>query len=84
MIFTDLRTAEKQYPELLARMIGKTVNVEEGKFAALAGAFAQNGVLLYVPKGVIVEEPLHSVLWGQAQTWLISRISLSWWMKALR
>lgn len=64
VIFTDLRTAEQQYPDVLARMIGKTVNVEEGKFSALAGAFAQNGVVLYVPKGVIVEEPLHSVLWG--------------------
>jgi Fe-S cluster assembly protein SufD len=64
VIFTDLLTAEQQHPALLAKMIGKTVNVEEGKFAALAGAFAQNGVMLYVPKGVVVEEPLHSVLWG--------------------
>src|SRR6266540_3831312 len=64
VIFTDLKTAEQKHPELLARMIGKTVNVEEGKFSALAGAFAQNGVVLYVPKGVTVEEPLHSVLWG--------------------
>src|SRR5688572_8618649 len=64
VIFTDLRSAEQKHPDLLARMIGKTVNVEEGKFSALAGAFAQNGVVLYVPKGVIVEEPLHSVLWG--------------------
>ncbi len=64
VVFTDLRTAEQKYPELLARMIGKTVNAEEGKFSALAGAFAQNGVVLYVPKGVVVEEPLHSVWWG--------------------
>ena len=64
VIFTDLKTAEQKHPELLAKMIGKTVNVEEGKFSALAGAFAQNGVVLYVPKGVVVEEPLHSVLWG--------------------
>ncbi|MFT3894577.1 MAG: Fe-S cluster assembly protein SufD [Anaerolineales bacterium] len=64
VIFTDLITAEQKYPELLAKMLGKTVNVEEGKFSALAGAFAQNGVVLYVPKGVTVEEPLHSVLWG--------------------
>ena len=64
VIFTDLLTAEQKHPELLAKMIGKTVNVEEGKFSALAGAFAQNGVVLYVPKGVVVEEPLHSVLWG--------------------
>ena len=64
VIFTDLRTAEGKYPDLLEKMIGKTVNAEEGKFAALAGAFAQNGIVLYVPKGVNVEEPLHSVLWG--------------------
>jgi Fe-S cluster assembly protein SufD len=64
VIFTDLKTAEQKHPELLARMLGKTVNVEEGKFAAMAGAFAQNGVVLYVPRGVTVEEPLHSILWG--------------------
>ena len=64
VIFTDLRSAEQTHPSLLAKILGKTVNVEEGKFSALAGAFAQNGVVLYVPKGVTVEEPLHSVLWG--------------------
>jgi Fe-S cluster assembly protein SufD len=64
VIFTDLVTAEAKYPDLIAKMIGKTVNVEEGKFASLAGAFARNGVVLYVPRGVVVEEPLHSVLWG--------------------
>lgn len=64
VIFTDLKTAEEKYPELLGKMLGKTVNVEEGKFSALAGAFAQNGIVLYVPKGVTVDEPLHSVLWG--------------------
>jgi len=64
VIFTDLKTAEQEHPQLLAKMMGKTVNVEEGKFSALAGAFAQKGVVLYVPKGVTVEEPLHSVLWG--------------------
>ncbi len=64
VIFTDLKTAEQKHPDLLAKIMGKTVNVEEGKFSALAGAFAQNGVVLYVPKGVVVDEPLHSVLWG--------------------
>jgi Fe-S cluster assembly protein SufD len=64
VIFTDLKTAEAKHPVLLQKMAGKTVNAEEGKFAALAGAFAQNGVVLYIPKGVTVEEPLHSILWG--------------------
>ena len=64
VIFTDLRTASSRHPDLLAKLMGATVNPEEGKFAALAGALAQNGILLYVPKGVTVDEPLHSVLWG--------------------
>ena len=64
VIFTDLKTAEQKHPELVAKLLSKTVNPEEGKFAALAGAFAQNGVVLYVPKNVQVEAPLHSILWG--------------------
>lgn len=64
VIFTDLKTAERDHPDLAAKMAGQTVRVEEGKFAALAGAFSQNGVVLYVPKGVTVEQPLLSVLWG--------------------
>ncbi len=74
VIFTDLKTAEQKHPELVARMIGKTVNPEEGKFAALAGALAQNGVVLYVPKGVQVEAPLHSILWGPGSFAYISHL----------
>lgn len=64
VIFTDLITAQEKYPELVAKILGQTVNAEEGKFASLVGAFAQSGVLLYVPKNVQVAQPLHSVLWG--------------------
>lgn len=64
VVFTDLRTAETSHPEILKRILGQTVNVEEGKFAALAGALAETGVLLYVPPNVVLDEPLHSVLWG--------------------
>jgi Fe-S cluster assembly protein SufD len=64
VVFTDWITAQKSHPALVARILGQTVNVEEGKFAALAAAFARSGVLLYVPPGVEVSQPLHSVLWG--------------------
>ena len=64
VIFTDLRTAELQHGELLARVLGSVVKPEEGKFASLAGALAQNGVFLYVPRGLQIEAPLHSLLWG--------------------
>ncbi|HPO59591.1 MAG TPA: hypothetical protein PLV53_12160, partial [Anaerolineaceae bacterium] len=36
VVFTDLRTAEREHPELLARLIGQVVKPSEGKFAALA------------------------------------------------
>jgi Fe-S cluster assembly protein SufD len=64
VVFTDFRTAEKDHANLLAKLIGQIVKPEDGKFAALASALAQNGVLLYVPKNVQVDYPLHSVLWG--------------------
>ncbi|MDX9849754.1 MAG: Fe-S cluster assembly protein SufD [Anaerolineaceae bacterium] len=64
VVFCDLLTAEKQHPELLAKAIGKIVKPEEGKFSALTGALAQNGVFLYVPRNVIIDTPLHSLIWG--------------------
>ena len=64
VVFEDFHTAEKEHPELLAKLIGNIVRAEDGKFAALAAALSQNGVLLYIPRGVQVEAPLHSVLWG--------------------
>jgi Fe-S cluster assembly protein SufD len=64
VIFTDLKTAEQRHPELLGKLMGAVVPAEDGKFAALAGALAQNGVLVYIPRGVIVDKPLHSIVWG--------------------
>jgi Fe-S cluster assembly protein SufD len=64
VIFTDLARAEREHGDLLVHILGQVVRSDEGKFAALAAALAQNGLLVYVPKGVEVRHPLHSVLWG--------------------
>jgi len=64
IVFTDIRTAERDHADLLKKLIGQIVKPEDGKFAALTSALGANGVLLYVPKNVIVDAPLHSVLWG--------------------
>ena len=64
VIFTDFKTAQEKHADIVEKILGQTVNVEEGKFAALAGAFSQNGIVLYVPKNVKIERPLHSILWG--------------------
>jgi Fe-S cluster assembly protein SufD len=47
----------------LARALGQIVKPEEGKFAALTAALGRNGVFVYVPRGVQVEQPLHSIVW---------------------
>ncbi len=67
VILADLRTAEHEHPELVAKMAAQTVRPEEGKFAALAGALSNTGVVLYVPKGVTIEQPLNSLLWGPGE-----------------
>ena len=64
VVFTDLAAAAKKHPNLLKKALGQVVRPGEGKFAAMAASLASRGVLLYVPKGVTVDEPLHSMLWG--------------------
>jgi Fe-S cluster assembly protein SufD len=64
VVFTDLRTAEQQYSQILEKVMGRIVRPDEGKFAAMAAALAQTGLLLYIPRGVEIDQPLHSILWG--------------------
>jgi Fe-S cluster assembly protein SufD len=64
VIFTDLKTAIHEHADVVEKILGKIVRPDEGKFAALAASMAGSGVLVYVPKGVTVDQPLHSVLWG--------------------
>jgi Fe-S cluster assembly protein SufD len=64
VIFTDFKTASHEYPEILETVLGSIVRADEDKFSAMAAALSGQGVLLYVPKGVVIDQPLHSVLWG--------------------
>jgi Fe-S cluster assembly protein SufD len=63
VVFVDLATAVLKYPGLLEKVLGQIVEPKEGKFAALSAALSDSGVLVYVPAGVKVELPLHSVFW---------------------
>ncbi len=63
VIFTDFMTATKKHPELVKKYLGKAVKITEGKFAALAEALADGGLFVYIPKGVALELPLHSIAW---------------------
>ncbi len=75
VIFAPIKQALESYPELLLDKLGSIVPASDGKFAALNTAFAQNGILLYVPAGVKVEHPLHGIFWaGGDMTIHFSRI----------
>ncbi len=62
VIFADLRTALEEHPDLVEQhLMTEGVRPDEGKFAALHAALWTHGIFLYVPDGVRIELPLHSV-----------------------
>lgn len=64
IIFTDIITAAREYPDQLVKALGQIVKPEDGKFAALTAALSENGVFVHVPRGVQVDMPLHSMMWA--------------------
>ena len=64
VVFTDWATAVRKHAEILDRYVDTVVPAQDGKFAALAAAMSQEGVLLYVPAGVQLQQPLHSIFWA--------------------
>ena len=51
----------RDYPELVERYLGTLADTSQDGLTAFNTAFAQDGVLLYVPKGVIVEKPIQLI-----------------------
>lgn len=69
VIFTDLKTAMADYPELVKEYyMTKAVQVDEDKLTAFHAAFMNSGVFLYVPKNVVIEEPIEAIFLQDATT----------------
>jgi Fe-S cluster assembly protein SufD len=67
VILTDMHTAVRRHGELVRdRFMTQIVRPADGKFAALHAAFWRGGTFLYVPAGVSVDAPFHSLVWGTA------------------
>jgi Fe-S cluster assembly protein SufD len=65
VIFCDMHTAVREHGDLVRKhFMTEAVLVNEGKFAAMHGAFWRGGVFLYVPRNVVAAAPLHSALWA--------------------
>lgn len=62
VIFTDLDTALRQHPALIQRyFMTDAVAVDANKFTALHAALVTGGTVLYVPRNVQIELPLHGI-----------------------
>lgn len=66
VIFCDLQTAIKDYPELVQKYFMTVVMPSENKLTAFHAAFVENGAFLYVPKNVVIQEPLETYFCQQA------------------
>lgn len=64
VVFTDLAGAVQAHSDILEGHLGQIVGENEGWFGSLASSLAGDGVLVYVPDGVKLELPLHSILWS--------------------
>lgn len=60
VIFEDMTEAVKTHPELVKKYFMKLIPSKDHKFMALHGAVWSGGTFIYVPKGVIVDEPLQA------------------------
>ncbi len=61
VILCDLATAVRQHSELVEQYLGGQLPIDSSKFAALNAAMFSGGVFLYVPKGVEVTSPIHTL-----------------------
>jgi Fe-S cluster assembly protein SufB len=60
VIFTDMDSALRDYPELVKEYFGTVIPSSDNKFAALNSAVWSGGSFIYVPPGVHVEMPLQA------------------------
>ena len=60
VIFTDMDTALREYPDLVRQYFGTIIPTHDNKFAALNTAVWSGGSFVYVPAGVKVDIPLQA------------------------
>jgi FeS assembly protein SufB len=60
IIFCDIDTAIREYPEIVRKYLGTVVSPNDNKFAALNSAVFSGGSFAYCPKGVKTPMPLQA------------------------
>lgn len=60
VLFMDMDSGLRKYPELVKEYFGKLIPPHDNKFAALNSAVWSGGSFVYIPKGVHVKLPLQA------------------------
>lgn len=60
VIFCDMDTALKKYPDIIKKYFGTVIPNRDNKFSALNSSVWSGGSFVYVPKGVKVKLPLQA------------------------
>ncbi|MDH3306190.1 MAG: Fe-S cluster assembly protein SufB [Acidimicrobiia bacterium] len=67
VLFCDMDTALRDYPEVLQEYFGTIIPPNDNKFAALNSAVWSGGSFIYVPPGVHLDQPLQAYFRINAQ-----------------
>ncbi len=67
VIFCDMDTAVRKYPEIVRQYFGQLIPPYDNKFAALNSAVWSGGSFVYVPKNVSISMPLQAYFRINAQ-----------------
>lgn len=60
IVFLDMDSALKQYPNLVKKYFGTVIPFSDNKFAALNSAVWSGGSFIYIPKGIKADTPLQA------------------------
>jgi Fe-S cluster assembly protein SufD len=70
----DLAISAREKPELVKPYFGNLVGPDFGKFEALNSAAWEGGIIVHVPKNVIIDKPIHLVTSVPAEGNFVSRL----------
>lgn len=69
VILTDIFTALQEHPQLVKKAYMQlAVKYDEDQLTAFHAAFMNSGIFLYVPKNVVIEEPVEALFFHQADS----------------
>ncbi|MEJ6722320.1 Fe-S cluster assembly protein SufB [Ilumatobacter sp.] len=68
VLFCDMNTALREYPQLVKQYFGTIISPGANKFAALNTAVWSGGSFIYVPPGVEVEMPLQTYFQNSSES----------------